>query len=324
MQFVKAARGYSVSRRARSGAFRDAGRAGTRVRHGAPFVVTALGAIMIALMCGAVLPAVAGGQTSSSQAAPPAPPAPAPAGGMQANRPPDPAAPASDAMANAILYPGDLVRLKIWREPDLSGDFQVDEHGFSVFPKIGQVHVSDITTDSLRRMLIGTYSQYLKDPSIEVTMLRRVTVIGAVKNPGLYPIDPTMTVADVLALAGGADPTGMQDKVDVIRGGKRTRVKFDQRTNVGTLAIRSGDELFLPERELGIPERVHRRRDHWGGRADHHNSHCALGRAFGRGKTVTLQIQVFAPGILKLIVILKGTSHFCHPLARSARLLPTD
>jgi len=242
VHYVKAARGHSVSRRARSGAFRDAGRAATRVRHEAPFVVTALGAIMIALMCGSVLPAVAGGQSSAQV------PPPAPTGGTQANRPPDPAAPASDAMANAILYPGDLVRLKIWREPDLSGDFQVDEHGFAVFPKIGQVHVSDVTTDSLRRMLIGTYSQYLKDPSIEVTMLRRITVIGAVKNPGLYPIDPTMTVADVLALAGGADPTGMQDKVDVIRGGKRTRVKFDQRTNVGTLAIRSGDELFLPER----------------------------------------------------------------------------
>src|SRR5580700_5099937 len=101
-----AARGHSVSRRARAGAFRDTGRAGTRVRHEAPFVVTALGAIMIALMCGSVLPAVAGGQ-SSAQAAPPAPPTPT--GGTQANRPPDPAAPASDAMANAILYPGDLV-----------------------------------------------------------------------------------------------------------------------------------------------------------------------------------------------------------------------
>lgn len=245
MLFVKAASGLSVSRRARGGAFRDAGRAGTRPRHGATFVVSALVAIMLAMMSGVMFPAVAVGQ-STAQATPPAPAAPV--GGTQTGRPPDPAGPASDVTANAILYPGDLVRLKIWREPDLSGDFQLDEHGFAVFPKIGQVHVSDITTDSLRRMLIGTYSQYLKDPSIEVTMLRRVTVIGAVKNPGLYPIDPTMTVADVLALAGGADPTGMQDKVDIIRGGTRTRVKFDQRTSVGTLAIRSGDELFLPER----------------------------------------------------------------------------
>ena len=245
MQFVKAAFVPSVSRRARDGALRDAGRAGSRARHGASVAAPALVAIVLAMMCGSMLPAVAIGQ-STAQATPPAPVTAPPAGTQ--NRPYDPASPASDAAANAILYPGDLVRLKIWREPDLSGDFQVDEHGFSVFPKIGQVHVSDITTDSLRRMLIGTYSQYLKDPSIEVTMLRRVTVIGAVKNPGLYPVDPTMSIADVLALAGGADPTGMQDKVDVIRGGNKTRVKFTQRTSVGGLAIRSGDELYLPER----------------------------------------------------------------------------
>jgi len=202
--------------------------------------------MLLAMTCGLMLPAVAIGQ-STAQATPPAPATASPPA-MQSRATPDPSAPASDAAANAILYPGDLVRLKIWREPDLSGDFQVDEHGFSVFPKIGQVHVSDITTDSLRRMLIGTYSQYLKDPSIEVTMLRRVTVIGAVKNPGLYPVDPTMSIADVLALAGGADPTGMQDKVDVIRGGSKHRVKFTQRTSVGSLAIRSGDELYLPER----------------------------------------------------------------------------
>jgi polysaccharide export outer membrane protein len=243
VQFVMAAFVPTVSRRARDGALRDAGRAGTRARHGASAAAPALVAIMLAMTCGSMLPAVAIGQSTAQ-----ATPAPATPPSAQSRGAYDPSAPATDAAANAILYPGDLVRLKIWREPDLSGDFQVDEHGFAVFPKIGQVHVSDITTDSLRKMLIGTYSQYLKDPSIEVTMLRRVTVIGAVKNPGLYPVDPTMSVADVLALAGGSDPTGMQDKVDVIRGGKKQRVKFTQRTSVGSLAIRSGDELFLPER----------------------------------------------------------------------------
>jgi protein involved in polysaccharide export with SLBB domain len=247
VQFVKPAFVATVSRRARPGALRDAGRAGSRARHEAPAATPAFVAFVLAVACGVMVPAAASGQ-STAQATPPAPATASPAPSMQSGAPPDPSAPASDAAANAILYPGDLVRLKIWREPDLSGDFQVDEHGFAVFPKIGQVHVSDITTDSLRRMLIGTYSQYLKDPSIEVTMLRRVTVIGAVKNPGLYPIDPTMTIADVLALAGGADPTGMQDKVDVIRGGSKQRVKFTQRTSVGSLQVRSGDELYLPER----------------------------------------------------------------------------
>lgn len=150
--------------------------------------------------------------------------------------------------SNEVLGPGDVVRLKIWREPDLSGDFNVDEHGMAVFPKIGPVHVSELTPDSLRKMLVATYSAYLRDPAIEVTMLRRVTVLGAVKNPGLYPIDPTMTVADVLALAGGAMPNGKQDQLELMRGGQKVPVNFTSRTTVGDTPIRSGDELYLPER----------------------------------------------------------------------------
>jgi polysaccharide export outer membrane protein len=158
-----------------------------------------------------------------------------------------PAQPASSGMA-AVLEPGDLVRLKIWREPDLSGDFDVDEHVMAVFPKIGPVHVSEISTDSLRKMLVATYSTYLRDPAIEITMLRRVNVLGAVTRPGLYPIDPTMSVADVLALAGGALPNGNQKKLELIRDGQKVPVDFSMRTPVSETPIRSGDQLYLPER----------------------------------------------------------------------------
>jgi protein involved in polysaccharide export with SLBB domain len=195
----------------------------------------------------------AGAQTTTAQATPanaPAgaqPPPPAPAGGPTTR--PVAAQPSSNnSAANEVLYPGDVVRLKIWREPDLSGDYQVDDRGMAVFPKIGPVHVSELTTDSLKRMLVATYTTYLRDPAIDVTMLRRVTVLGAVKNPGLYPVDPTMTIADVLALAGGAAPTGNQDKLELIRAGKRQPVRFTTRTPVSETPIRSGDEIYLPER----------------------------------------------------------------------------
>src|ERR1700734_1429358 len=128
---------------------------------------------------GAVCAIAAQGSTAVAEA-------PAPAAGVARD---------SDA-GSAMLLPGDIVRLRIWREPDLSGDFPVDERGTVVFPKIGPTPVLQMTTDSLKRLLVTTYSQYLRDPAIEVTFLRRVTILGAVKNPGLYPVDPTMTVSD--------------------------------------------------------------------------------------------------------------------------------
>ena len=121
------------------------------------------------------------------------------------------------------LQPGDAVRLKIWREPDLSGEFQVDERGEVVFPQLGAMRVSQLSADSLKSMLVWSYTAYLRDPSIEVTLLRRVNVLGPVRSPGLYQVDQTQTIADVLAQAGGATPDGKPDRVELVRGGDADR-----------------------------------------------------------------------------------------------------
>src|SRR5579871_3940107 len=118
------------------------------------------------------------------------------------------------------LRPGDHVVLKVSREPDLSGDFTIDDRGVAVLPRLGEVHVTDMTPDSVRRFVINSYSKYLVDPSIDVVMTRRIAVLGAVKNPGMFQADPTVTVADVIALAGGVTPDGRVDRIELLRDGK--------------------------------------------------------------------------------------------------------
>lgn len=158
------------------------------------------------------------------------------------------APPAASPTPTGVLLPGDVVRLRIWREPDLSGDFQVDEQGTVVLPKIGALSIKEMPAGSLKTMLVDKYSTYLRDPAIDVTVLRRVNVLGAVKNPGLYPVDATMTVADVLALAGGVAPDGSPDKGELIRGGTRLDVKLTRRTKIGDTPLQSGDQLYVPQR----------------------------------------------------------------------------
>ncbi len=153
--------------------------------------------------------------------------------------------PAEETM---VLRPGDVVRLRIWREPDLSGDYPVDEEGVVVFPLIGPRTVTNISPDSLKRDLIEAYAVYLRHPSIDVVLLRRVNVLGAVARPGLYPVDPTMTVADVLALAGGVTPVGNPDQIQLIRDGRVITTRLGQRARLTEFSIRSGDQLYVPER----------------------------------------------------------------------------
>jgi protein involved in polysaccharide export with SLBB domain len=146
------------------------------------------------------------------------------------------------------LRPGDIVRLRIWREPDLSGDFPVSESGQIVFPKIGPTNVTDVSADSLKRLLVSSYSAYLRDPSIEVTLLRRITILGAVRNPGLYPVDMTMTVSDAMALAGGAAPDGRANRVELRRAGEKVKIDLSAQTRLGDTPVRSGDQLYFPQR----------------------------------------------------------------------------
>jgi polysaccharide export outer membrane protein len=155
--------------------------------------------------------------------------------------------PPADA-ARGTLRPGDLIRLKIWREPDLSGDFTVTENGEAVLPKIGAVNVTRMSPDSLTHFLRTSYETYLRNPTIEVTLLRRITVSGAVQKPGLYPVDPTMTVADAVALAGGATADGRLDRVYLSRNGKKLSIALTPESRLSDTPLVSGDQLQVPLR----------------------------------------------------------------------------
>lgn len=153
---------------------------------------------------------------------------------------------ASDNRTSA--QPGDVVRLRIWREPDMSGDYTVDDAGTVTFPRLGRIQVGSMPADSLKHLLLTEYAKYLRNPSVEVTLLRRVRVTGAVRTPGLYTADQTMRVRDVLALAGGATTDGHMDQVRLDRNGKSTRLDLRGSPQDNDMALRSGDQLYVPQR----------------------------------------------------------------------------
>src|SRR6266513_2037417 len=83
---------------------------------------------------------------------------------------PDPVA------VTAGVRPGDVIRVWIWREQDYSGEFPVDARGTAVLPLLGEVRVPGKTAEQLADTLHEAYRKYLKNPSIQVTVLRRVSV----------------------------------------------------------------------------------------------------------------------------------------------------
>ena len=146
------------------------------------------------------------------------------------------------------VRPGDSIELVVWREEDLSGEFLVDRNGSVVLPLVGEYNVLDETPESLEMKVVTAFRRSIVNPSIDVIVRRRVRVMGAVTAPGLYSVDPTMTVADALALAGGRTPLGQKDRVVLFRNGEPIASYVDVNTPLYESPIRSGDELLVPER----------------------------------------------------------------------------
>lgn len=152
--------------------------------------------------------------------------------------------PAAAYSASVPLQPGDRVRVSLWQEPQLSGEFPVDESGLVSLPLLGVRQVTRLPADQVKRQLAEEYSRQLRNQPAHIILLRRVRVLGAVAQPGLYHVDPTLSLGDVVALAGGVRPDGDGDDVRVTRRGRVYRADVER--GLGVTWIESGDEVFVP------------------------------------------------------------------------------
>ena len=147
------------------------------------------------------------------------------------------------------LAPGDILRVLVWREEDLSGDFQVDENGKVILPLLGEVPVDDKKWGEVRDLLLQEYRRELRNPSIELTPFRSVYVLGEVNLPGRYNIHPTNdNLAGALSLAGGISPDGDIRNLRVVRDDVMVLDGIPVEQGLAQLGIKSGDQLFVGRR----------------------------------------------------------------------------
>jgi polysaccharide export outer membrane protein len=152
------------------------------------------------------------------------------------------------SIASTVLKPGDMLRLRIWKEPDFSGDYLIDEHGMAVLPRLGLTSVADIPAAQLREQLTEQYREYLNNPTIEVTPLRRISIVGAVRNPGVYRIEPGVTLGEVINVAGGPSTQSKRNVVELRRGAEQRTVDLEHHPELATLTLASNDQVYVPER----------------------------------------------------------------------------
>lgn len=132
------------------------------------------------------------------------------------------------------IAPLDTVTVKVFKMPDLSGDYEIDLTGQLSMPLIGNVTAVELTTTQLDQRLTEKLGErYLQNPDVSVgvkaSTRRSVTVDGAVKNAGSYPVTGPMTLMQAVAAAGGTSEDANARRVAIFRqiGGKRQAAAFD-------------------------------------------------------------------------------------------------
>lgn len=128
------------------------------------------------------------------------------------------------------LGAGDRVRVTVFGEPEMTGEFAVDGSGGLAMPLIGYVGASGRTAAQLeRRLRDKLHPDYLRDPSVtvEVVAYRPFYIVGEVNKPGSYPYVSSMTVLNAVALAGGFTRRARQGSFYIKRGERAPARRLD-------------------------------------------------------------------------------------------------
>jgi Polysaccharide biosynthesis/export protein len=144
---------------------------------------------------------------------------------------------------------GDQIATKVYREPDLSSETTIGESGEAYFPGLGRVPVAGFTLDSLQVDLTRRYDKLVVDAAVDAVMHRDMVIYGQVRAPGVYNVDPSITVLGLLARAGGPSGSSKIPVFTLVKGDGR-QFLLSREERLSTLDIVHGDAIFVQEQSF--------------------------------------------------------------------------
>src|SRR5215470_8160922 len=170
-----------------------------------------------------------------------------------------------------ILGPGDVLRVSVYDNPDLSQEVTIGPDGAFSYPLIGRVQAAGLPVRQLESLLAKRFADgYLVSPQVGVTVIQhksqQVYVMGAVTKPGPYPLQRQTTLLEALSTAGGTTPeagfevilTHAADKPSLPSGSSQVaaangqpalRVSLEQLMAGGVpqrITLQDGDVIYVP------------------------------------------------------------------------------
>jgi polysaccharide export outer membrane protein len=160
--------------------------------------------------------------------------------------------------ATGVLGTSDVLEVRVYQEPDLSGAFRVSPEGTIDYPFCGRLAVSGLSSTALVDMLNGCLKKgILKKPQVTVFLKeynsKKVFVFGEVQKPGTFPFEEHMNVIQAITLAGGFTKIAAKNGVVVTRlvNGEERKIEL-RAQSIGegrekNFSLQPGDIVYVPE-----------------------------------------------------------------------------
>jgi polysaccharide export outer membrane protein len=158
-----------------------------------------------------------------------------------------------------VIGDEDLLKITIWREPDLSKGVQVRPDGKITMNLVGDVQASGLTPERLAAQLREAYHEKILNPEISVEVIqvnsKRYSITGGINHPGTFPLVVPMKVFDALNLAGGFRDFANKTDIRIIRGNGGTILHFNYKDYVAgkkkaidqNVFLENGDTIYVKE-----------------------------------------------------------------------------
>lgn len=157
-------------------------------------------------------------------------------------------APGYNAPEIYVLGSGDRIKITVYEEPDLSGDFIIDDRGQLSMPVIDEVNAAGLTIAEVRTLVREAFSRtLLVNPKVsaEISEYKPYFIFGEIASPGRYPSYPDLSVYNAIASAGGLTYRANRKFVFIKHADREDELKYELKPG---LAVLPGDTIRVGER----------------------------------------------------------------------------
>lgn len=179
--------------------------------------------------------------------------------GCAAGTQPPPLEPEAGTREEYVIGIPDVLRIVVWRNPELSVDVPVRRDGMISVPLVDDVQAEGLTPHELKEVLTEALAEYVTAPDVTViveqTNSHTVTVVGGVARSGQISLTRQMRVLEAIATMGGFNAFAEKDRIKIIRkiGNETAEYGFSfgayasGKAPNSNMILRPGDTVVVPE-----------------------------------------------------------------------------